>query len=88
MNQITDPDKVTNREAAKKLAVLAPIVLLVNVIAAMVIWGFKDSIFNVETTYLASLITGALLIAGLFSYVILKIMSMRMARSTNANENK
>ena len=72
MNKINEPDPITNTQARHKLARIAPVVLLVDVILAAIIWFMKEDIFHEQADYLGNMIAGALIIAGVFSFVILK----------------
>lgn len=82
MNQITDPDELSYKQARRRLGRLAPIVLIGDAVAALVIWLFRGSIFEQpQADYLGTMIAVALLIAGVFSYFILKAMEKRVVNS-------
>lgn len=88
MNQITDPDEITNKDARKSFSKIAPIVLIINLIAAAVIWFMSDSLFNQEKDFLGGLLAGGLVLSGLFSYIILKLMSKKVTRIDRPSKDK
>jgi uncharacterized membrane protein len=77
----------TNTQARHKLAAMAPIVLFVDIILAAIIWFMKDSIFNEESNYLAGLICAALLIAGIFSFFVLRMMAHKITRADRVTDH-
>jgi hypothetical protein len=90
MNQITDPDELSYKQARNRLGKLAPIVLVGDLVLAGLIWFFRGSIFEQpQADYLGTMIAVALIAAGVFSYFILKAMEKRVVRSKPLNnENK
>ena len=82
MNQINDPDEISYKGARRKIGRLAPIVLVFDIILAVLIWLFRGSIFNEpQADYLGTMIAVALMVAGVFSYFILKAMEKRIVNS-------
>ncbi len=81
-------DQITNTQARHKLAVIAPVVLTIDIILAVIIWFMKDTIFKENADYLGGLIAGALLIAGLFSFFILRLMAHKISRADRVEDHK
>jgi nitrate reductase gamma subunit len=88
MNKINEPDPITNTQARHKLARIAPIVLLVDVILAAIIWFMKEDIFHEKADYLGNMIAGALIIAGVFSFVILRLMAHKITQTDRVRDHK
>jgi 4-amino-4-deoxy-L-arabinose transferase-like glycosyltransferase len=88
MNQINDPDPITNTQARHKLARIAPIVLAIDLILAAIIWFMKEAIFKEQADYLGGMIAGALIIAGVFSFVILRLMAHKITQSDRVRDHK
>ena len=79
MNQITDPDEISYKQARRKLGRLAPIVLVGDIIAAIIVWLLRGKLFEEpQADYLGTLIAVLLLVVGVFSYFILKAMEKRV----------
>lgn len=88
MNEITNPHKIHNKEARCKFKAIAPYVLVINLVLAAVMWFASDSLFEQEQDYLGGLLAGALVICGIFSYVILILMSKKLTRVDRVSKDK
>lgn len=88
MNQITDPDKITSKQARKDFGIAAPIVFAINIILALVMFIASDSLFREESTFLGALLAGAFVITGLISYISLRAMSKRVTMNEKINKKK
>lgn len=87
MNQINDPDEISYKGARRKLGRLAPIVLILDLILAAIIFFAGDMIFGQpQADYLSTMLAVGLVIAGVFSYFILKMMEKRVVRSAPLNK--
>lgn len=86
MNQINDPDEISYKQARRKIGRLAPLVLIFDIVLALAIWVFRGSIFEEpQADYLGTMIAVCLMVAGVFSYFILKAMEKRVVRGAAMN---
>ncbi len=89
MNQITDPDEISYKQARRRLGRIAPIPLIFDVIIAMAIWLFRGEIFKEpQADFLATLIAIGLIASGVFSYFILKAMEKRVVMGQSNKETQ
>ena len=87
MNQITDPDKLSNRQVRHKLAAVAPFILIADIVAALVIYYMRNELFETNADFLAGMIALFLIITGIFSFFILKIMSKKLTMQGKMKDN-
>ncbi len=81
MNQINNPDDITYKDARQSLKYAAPIVFIINIIAAVVMFIASQFIFNQETLFLGGLLAGAFVLTGVISFFILNAMGNRVSRT-------
>lgn len=76
------------KEARHSLNYAAPIVLSLNLIAALAIFIASDFIFLEEKTFLGGLLAGAFVLTGVILFVILKAMGSRVTRTEIKNPER
>jgi hypothetical protein len=81
-------EKITNKEARKDFGKIAPFVLIVNIVFAIGIFAVSGNIFNQESAYLGTILAIAFLAIGIFSFVILKLMSKKATRVDRVSKDK
>lgn len=81
MSDSQEPKKLNNREVKHQLAIIAPWILIFDLFVALMVYLFKDSLFTQEEAYLAGLISSLFVVAGIFSFAILRMMSTKLTRT-------
>lgn len=71
-------EKISTKKAQKQLSDAAPIVLIINIVAALALFFLADALFANKEVYLGTLLGGAFLLCGVFSYIILKLMGKQL----------
>ncbi len=74
------PKEISNKEVRRDFAKLAPIILGVDLILAVAVLIFSGFLFGENAPFLGTLIAGAFVVVGLFSFFILKMMAKKVTR--------